>query len=78
MKQWVTEIKAIDPVDGEMKTWGGPTVPGISLRFAKEYCQNNGLGYCKVIGQLIAQIPCKTDSAEADFGNRLDYDCGEN
>lgn len=30
MKLWVTEIRAIDPIDGEIKTWAGPNVPGIS------------------------------------------------
>lgn len=78
MKLWVTEIRAIDPVDGEMKTWAGPNVPGISWGFAEQYCQDNGLGYCKVIGQLIAEIPCKSNNPWDDLGDRIDYDCGDN
>lgn len=74
MKTYITQIRAIDPKDGELKTYAGPHVPAISFGFAEEYCQHNGLGYCEVIGELIAEIPCKSDSAEADFGNRLDYD----
>lgn len=49
---WATEIKAIDPVDGEMKTWVGPHVEGTTTEEAKQYCQDNGLGYCDVVGQV--------------------------
>lgn len=78
MKLWVTQIKAIDPIDMEMKIWAGPHVPGITFGFAKMYCQNNGLGYCEVIGELIAEIHCKSDNPKDDFDNRLDYDIGLN
>ncbi len=57
MRFWGTEIRAIDPMDGEMKTWGGPVVPGITYKDAKRYCRDNGLGYCKVIkDMLVASI----------------------
>lgn len=78
MKLYLTEIRAVDPTDGETKTFAGPRVPGITFGFAEQYCQNNGLGYCKVIGELIAEIPCKSDDPFADLGNRIDYDCHEN
>lgn len=45
---WVTEIRTADG-----KSWAGPQVPGTTKKAAKKYCQNNGLGYCKVIGMLI-------------------------
>ncbi len=74
MKQYLTEIKAIDPVDGEIKTFAGPNVPGITFADAEVYCQNNGLGYCKVIGELVAEIPCKPGSYEPDWDGQVDYD----
>ena len=52
MNVYVTEIKAIDPTTGEMLVWAGPNVPGDSFEAAEKYCQENGLGYCKVVGQL--------------------------
>jgi hypothetical protein len=74
MKQWCTEIKAIDPIDGEMKKWCGPNVPGISQKDAERYCQINGLGYCNIVGELIAEIPCKKGTYEPDFENTIDYE----
>lgn len=75
MKKWVTEIQAIDPHTGRgLITWCGPEVPGLTLKHAEQYCQQNGLGYCKVIGELIAEIPCKEGSIEADFSKKVDYE----
>jgi hypothetical protein len=73
MKFWYTEIKAISPVDGALKVYCGPNVPGINEKTAQEYCENNGLGYCKVIGELIAEIPCKEGTQDPDFENMMDY-----
>ena len=53
MKLFVTEIKAISPITGELTTYGGPNVPGINEATAQEYCENNGFGYCLVIGELV-------------------------
>ena len=53
MNIYLTEIKALDPTTGEMRTWAGPRVPGNSFEDAKAYCQANGLGYCTVVGQLV-------------------------
>lgn len=74
MKKWCTEIKAIDPTDGIIKSWGGPNIPAISFRDAEMYCQMNGLGYCKVIGELIAEIPCKKGTYDPDFENMINYE----
>lgn len=54
MRMWVTLIKAIDPSNGQLKTWGGPNVPGINHEDAERYCQQNELGYCQVLGELVA------------------------
>lgn len=50
---FVTEIKALDPKTGELKTWAGPNVSGISFEHAQAFCDNNGMGYCKVVGRLV-------------------------
>jgi hypothetical protein len=58
MRIWVTEIQAIDPNGGVMKSWAGPNLPGINHEDAVRYCQQNELGYCHVLGELMAEIPC--------------------
>lgn len=74
MRMWVTEIQAIDPVDGVLKSWCGPNVPGINQEDAERYCQQNGLGYCAVIGELVAEIPCKEGPCEPDMDKMIDYE----
>jgi len=69
---YITEIKALSR-NGELKTWAGPNVPGISFKDAEEYCQRNGLGYCRVIGLLESEIPCKPGTYEPDFSKEVDY-----
>lgn len=73
MKIWITEIKAIDPQSGELKTWGGDNVIALSHEDAQQWCNDNK-GYLKVIGELIAEIPCKDGSLEPDFKNMTEYD----
>ncbi len=72
MRQWITQIKAIKPSTGEITTYTGPNVPGINYQDANSYCQTNGLGYCQVIGVLIAEIPVKDN--KADFENITHYE----
>ncbi len=74
MDLYVTSIMAVDPRDGELKKWCGPEVPGISESDAQRYCENNGLGYCKVDGILVAEIPCKEGTYEPDFTKMIDYE----
>lgn len=54
---YVTEIRARCPHPDcrKLHTYQGPNVPGISLETAQEYCEENSLGYCKVVGVLIAE-----------------------
>lgn len=73
MNTYATEIRAINPVTNELLTWSGPNIPGISFSDAEQYCQNNGLGYCKVIGLLLEEIPCKQGTLEPDWSNKVDY-----
>jgi hypothetical protein len=74
MRQWVTEIQAIDPIDGVIKSWAGPNVPGINHDDAVRYCHQNELGYCNVLGQLAAEIPCKEGTHEPDFEKMVNYE----
>jgi hypothetical protein len=78
MKLWCTEIEAKDPFTGQLKKWCGPEVPGICHNDAERYCQDNGLGYCKVTGELVAEIPCKEGTYEPDFKNMIDYENTQN
>ena len=78
MKYWVTEIKAIKPGTGELRTYAGPTVPGISIGDAMAYCENHGLGYCTVLGELISEIPCIEGTYEPDWDKQVDYDTENN
>jgi len=76
--KFTTEIKAIDPADGELKAWCGPSIDAISPGMAKLYCQQNGLGYCKITGQLISEIPCKEGTLDPDWNKQTDYDESNN
>lgn len=74
MRMWATEIQTIDPADGAMKSWCGPDVPGINHEDAERYCQQNELGYCSVLGELVADIPCKEGTHEPDMNKMVDYE----
>lgn len=74
MRLWVTKIRAVDPISGDLLTWAGPNVPGISWADAADYCQKNGLGYCEVEGELIAEIPTLNDGATPNWAGRIDYE----
>ena len=56
IKMWATELRAIDPMDGELKTWGGPMIPGRTIQEAESYLQTNGIGYCRIIGLHVVEI----------------------
>lgn len=73
MQKWVTEIRAIEASTGEMKTWGGDYVEAPTWELAQEWCDRNK-GYLKVIGKLVAEIPCKDGTHEPDWNNMIDYE----
>ena len=52
MKKWVTEIKAIDPRDGILKTWHGEYIEAHTKKLAQDWWNNNERGYLKVTGEL--------------------------
>lgn len=53
---FATEIRAISPVTGELTLYAGPHIEAISFAMARYYCENNGLGYCTVIGEIMERI----------------------
>ena len=53
---WVTEIYARNSVTGEMAYFAGPRVPGKTREEAEEFCNTNGLGYCKVVDRFVMEI----------------------
>lgn len=68
MKKWGTLIYAISPNSNEKTiTFCGPTIEAPSRKLAHQYCQENGLGYCHISDELIAEIDSKT-------GNIVDYE----
>lgn len=74
MLLFTTHIQAIDPKTGNMTTWSGPDVPAISFSDAQDYCERNGLGYCKVAGQLMMRIPFKSETFTPDWDKAIDYE----
>ncbi len=74
MRYWITEIQALDPITKELKRYAGVTVKAINKELAQQFCNENGLGYCKVVGQLIMVVPCKKDSYTPDWDKKIDYD----
>ena len=56
MKVFLTEILAMDPKTGKFRTWAGFDIPAHSLEDAQRYCDENGLGFCRVIGEKIENI----------------------
>lgn len=65
--KFITKLQAIDPVDGELKTWMGPLIEADSFEDADRYCQENGLGYCVVDGIFEGEVPWSI----AMFASRL-------
>lgn len=73
MKRWVTEIKAIHPIKGELTNYMGPYIEADSLELAEKHCEENGLGYCKVIGELASQLDFETLTEIKNFSERLKH-----
>ncbi len=74
MKQYTTQLRAISATTGQLTTYCGPNVPAISIETAQQYCEANGLGYCVVTGELVAEISCKKDSNKPDWDAIKDYE----
>ena len=58
MKKWMTHIWAKAPhADGEMREFIGPVIEAPTAELASQWCQSNGLGYCYVGNECVAEIP---------------------
>jgi len=57
MKNFSTIIYAINPLTNKMAKFSGPYIEAETEEEAFMYCQNNGLGYCHIDGELIKEIP---------------------
>ena len=66
MRFFTTELQAIDPADGILKTWQGPHVQAISFDDAKRYCISEGMGYLRVTGILLREV-------DEETGETIDY-----
>lgn len=73
MKKWATKIIAVDWRDGEVYDWCGPDIEAPSEKLAQEYCDKNGMGYCKVIGELLSDGPCIKGTTIPDKSKLTDY-----
>lgn len=73
MRKWCTKIQALEAATGEMKTWDGGYVEAPTMELAQQWCDQNK-GYLKVVGELIAEIPCKKGTYEPDWDNMIDHD----
>lgn len=71
MKHWTTKIRAVDPLTGKIKTYNGPVVPAPCKELAEQYCQINGLGYCQVEDELVAEIPA--ENGRPIWSRMIDY-----
>ena len=73
MSIWLTEIEAKDPATGDICMWAGPRIGGISPSDAQSRCNEMGQGYCRVIGELLVEVPTKGDGQTPDFDNAVDF-----
>lgn len=74
MKFWSTKVKAVCPVTGELTTFDGPNVPGMTVFAAQQYCNTNYLGYCTVDIQINVDKYKTGDEPCAVWCRDIDYD----
>ena len=75
---WLTQFRAADAKTGEIATWSGENVEAPTWQLAQQWCYENK-GYLKVIGELVAEIPCKEgEGFNPDFDNMIDYETIKN
>lgn len=55
MKCFITQIEAVDPLDGQLKVWAGQRIWASDLESA-EILAKEKAGYLRVVGQLIEEI----------------------
>lgn len=73
MKKWLTEFHAIKVSTGELRPFGGDHVKALTAEMAQQWCDEHK-PWLKVLGQLIAEIPCKEGTYEPDWSKKIDYE----
>lgn len=73
MRAFETIIKAISPLDGEIHTYFGPTIKAPSKELAREFCDENGLGYCIIGDEVYSEIPCDDVNYRPDWSKEINY-----
>lgn len=73
MKQFITEFRAVRWSDGEIITYGGENITALTHQMAQAWCDENK-PWLKVLGELIAEIPCKEGTYEPDWNDMTDYE----
>lgn len=63
---FTTKLRAVDPKDGELKTWAGPRVKAITPAEARHKIQDMGCGYLELDGYLNAEI-------DEDTGEKTEF-----
>lgn len=53
MKTFITEVIAINPKNDYLETWAGPEIEAETIEQAQAWCDENGFGYCIVIGEKL-------------------------
>ena len=56
MRQFTTELQAINPKTGELCKWTGEIIEAISYEDAQNYCDEYGLGYLTITGELCEYV----------------------
>ena len=69
-----TYIKAISPITGELLLYSGQNIESISKECARQFCEQNGLGYLHIGDEVVCEIPCKKGTFKPDFDNEIDYE----
>jgi hypothetical protein len=65
-KTYVTKIEAVDPKDGQIKTYFGPDIVANSEEEADWLIKNTGLNYCEIVGEMIGRYD--TNGQSVPFG----------
>ena len=70
MAKFATSVWAIDPKTNQKTRFSGPIIEEKTWSAAQKYCDENGLGYCKISG-IIEDEPVLSDADMAEIAPAL-------
>lgn len=73
MRTFVTEVQAIDPTDGLLKTFEGLRIESINPKMAQKWCNENGLGFLKVVGELVCDISLDENKGISTYNDLMSF-----